>query len=124
MANPLIRLGISDAELAAAIAADAAVNSALNEHMKNDVVPYAKDISPVDEGDYAAAWEVVQTARRGKGVVGNTHWRAHMIEFGTKADAPGSKSPFGPDTPTPAFAIGQKVAQHFGGHLAGDGREV
>lgn len=124
MANPLIRLGISDAELAAAIAADGDINAAVNDYMATEVVPYAKDISPVDQGDYAAAWEVVKKARRGKGVVGNNHWRAHMIEFGTKADKPGSKSPFGPDTPTPAFGIGQKVAEHFGGDLTGDGREA
>jgi len=123
MGNPLIRLGISDAELAAAIAADGQVNSELNEFMAKEVVPYAKDISPVDEGDYAASWEVIRPARRGKGVVGTKYWKAHLIEFGTKADAAGSKSPFGPDTPTPAFAIGQKVAEHFGGDLTTDGDE-
>lgn len=120
----LDRFGISDAELAAAIAADGQVNAALNKFMEAEVVPYAKDISPVDDGDYAAGWRVTKKARRGKGVVGNTHWKAHMIEFGTKADPSDSKSPFGPNTPTPAFGIGQKVAEHFGGNLTGDGIEL
>ena len=120
----LERYGISDAELAAAIAADGQVNAAINERMVKEIVPYAKSISPVDDGDYAAGWHVVKKAQRGKGVVGNKHWKAHMIEFGTKADPPDSKSPLGPDTPTPAFAIGEKVAKHFGGNLTTDGIEV
>lgn len=124
MGNPLNRFGVSDAEIAAAIAADGQVNAALNEHMEKVVVPYAQSISPVDDGDYAAGWHVAKKARRGKGIVGNKHWKAHMIEFGTKADPQDSKSPFGPDTPTPAFAVGQKVAEHFGGNLTGDGIEV
>lgn len=124
MANPLINYGVSDADLAAAIANDASVDAQVNDAMANEIVPYAKEISPVDEGDYAAAWEVIEKARGGKGVVGNRHWRAHMIEMGTNADPADSKSPFGPDTPTPAFGIGQQVAQRFGGDLTGDGIEA
>lgn len=40
---------------------------------------------------------------------------ANFIEFGTGVDKPGSRSPFGPNTPTPEFAPAGKTAFHFGG---------
>ncbi|MGU3650688.1 HK97 gp10 family phage protein [Mycolicibacterium sp. A43C] len=117
MSNPFAEFGISDADLRYALENSVEVDAGLNHRMESEIVPHAQRISPVDEGDYAAGWRVVREAKGGKGIVGNTHWKASMIEKGTKADRPGSKSPFGPDTPTPAFAIGQQVARHFGGDL-------
>jgi hypothetical protein len=40
---------------------------------------------------------------------------ANFIEFGTGPDKPGSRSPWGPYTPTPEFAPAGKTAFHFGG---------
>ncbi len=123
MGNAFNRFGYSDAEIARMIGDDADVNAGVNDVMENEMVPYAQAESPVDEGDYAAGWKVLQKARNGVGVFGNRHWKSHMLEFGTKADPEGSKSPFGPDTPTPAFAVWQRVAEHFGGDLTDDGLE-
>lgn len=123
MANPLSRFGISDAELAAAIANSVEVDAGLQEEAEK-VAEYWRSIAPVDHGDYAASIRVQKKARNGKAQVGTKSWKAHMIEFGTKADPPDTKSVFGPDTPTPAFAPGQKTAEHFGGDLTGDGIEL
>ena len=78
--------------------------------------------APVDSGEYAASIKV-RKPRSGKGLptrqVVATDWKAHLIEFGTGPDEEGSQSPFGPDTPTPAFAPAQKTATRFGGDLTG-----
>lgn len=121
MGNPLDKFGISDSELAAVIAQSAEVDRGLREEAEK-VVDYWREQSPIGEGDYAASVRVIDV-RHGKAVVGTKHWKAHMIEFGTKADPADSKSVFGPDTPTPAFAVGQKTAEHFGGDLTDDGIE-
>ncbi len=107
MGNPLEKLGISDDELAEAIARDADVNARLNEFMTGEVVPYWKSVSPVRTGKYAASVKVLKKAKGGKGRVGATDFKAHWIEFGT--GAPG---------PTQAAAPGQKTAEHFGGALS------
>lgn len=49
--------------------------------------------------------------------VGSRLWYFHFLEYGTGPDKPGSKSPFGPDTPTPEFAPFAKVAHRHGGTL-------
>lgn len=49
-------------------------------------------------------------------------WYFHFLEYGTGDDRPGTKSTFGPDTPTPEFAPFAKVARRHGGTL--DGIEV
>lgn len=46
-------------------------------------------------------------------VTDNAH--AWAIEYGTGPDAPGTRSPWGPNTPTPEFAPFAKAAHHFGG---------
>ena len=43
------------------------------------------------------------------------HPNANFIEFGTGPDKPGSRSPWGPNTPTPEFAPFGRAAHHFGG---------
>jgi len=89
----------------------------------DQVKQYAQKIAPVDEGEFAASIHVKRVrTRRGAAPhywVGSKHWRAHMIEFGTKADPPDSKSPFGPNTPTPEFGVFAKTAAHFGGTVEG-----
>lgn len=47
--------------------------------------------------------------------VGSNHPLAHMLEYGTGPDKPGSKSPWGPNTPTPEFGTFAKTAHHFKG---------
>lgn len=121
MANPLAKFGVSDSELAAAIASSAEVDAGLREKAQ-EIADYWRSVSPVDTGEYAASVKV-QKVKNGKASVGSKHWRAHLIEFGTGPDTKdGSK--YGPDTPTPAFAPGAKTAAHFGGTLDADGIEV
>ncbi len=36
---------------------------------------------------------------------------AEFVEDGTKKDKPGSKSPWGPNTPTPAFKVAERTAE-------------
>ncbi|MCV7434816.1 HK97 gp10 family phage protein [Mycolicibacterium bacteremicum] len=111
MSNPFDKFGISDAELKKAISESAEVDAELNRFMKDEVVPYWKSVSPVDEGRYAASIKVTKKAKGGKGEVGATNYKAHWIEFGT-----------GDPGPTKASAPGEKTAQHFGGTL--DGVEI
>ena len=48
------------------------------------------------------------------GSVYNDADHAHFVEHGTKVDGPGSQSPWGPDTPTPAFKIAERTAEIMG----------
>lgn len=57
-----------------------------------------------DKGRFISAFEVY-----------SDHPNANFIEFGTGPDKPGSRSPWGPNTPTPEFAPFAKAAFHFGG---------
>lgn len=107
MGNPLGKFGISDDELAEAVARDAQVNAGLDEFMAGEVVPYWRSVSPVRSGKYAASVKVVKKPRQGKGRVGATDFKAHWVEFGT-----------GQPGPTTASAPGQKTAEHFGGDLS------
>lgn len=73
--------------------------------------------SPVRTGKYAASI-TVQDAKDvdgfpAKRIVAKA-WYAHFIEFGTGPDTK-KGSPFGPDTPTEAFAPRAKTAAQFGG---------
>jgi hypothetical protein len=120
MANAFAQFGMSDAELMAHIAASAEVDSGLDAVMENEIVPYARSLAPVDRGDYAAGIKVTDKAKHGKGTVTATHWTSHFIEDGTKADPAGTKSRFGPNTPTPEFAVMQRTANHFGGTVERD----
>lgn len=45
----------------------------------------------------------------------NNHPNANFIEFGTNIDKPGSRSPWGPNTPTPEYGVFARTAHHFGG---------
>ncbi|AJA43311.1 minor tail protein [Mycobacterium phage Sbash] len=137
MGNPFGQFGVSDSELAKHIRNSAEVDAGINDFMVNEAIPYAKSISPVDDGEYAASWAVMKKAKNGKGVFGPKAWYAHLVEFGTGADKKQRKGKrgkdgkrtveiddgefrrVGPDTPTKAQGIAQKVASHFGGALKG-----
>ena len=144
MGNPFSKFGVSDRDLAIAIRSSAEVDAGINKFMREQAIPYAKSISPVDDGDYAASWEVMVPARNGRGVFGPKVWYAHIVEFGSGPDKRIRKPPrkglktgvravrtgddqyrtVGPNTPTKAMGIAQKVAEHFGGSLKGGIDEV
>lgn len=109
--NALTGLGISDAELQKAIRESAAVR-AEKKRVAQQLANHAKSISPVDEGDYAAAWKAEQNSETGETQAINRNYKAHWIEYGT--GAPG---------PTKAFAVAEKTAHAFGGDLT-DGVDI
>ena len=94
-------------------AADVRVGS---EEFADEVRDHWRSISPVDTGEYAASVHVEKRKDR-DGLphywVGTRDWKAHFIEYGTEADSSDSKSPFGPNTPTPEFAPAAKTEAHF-----------
>lgn len=116
MANTLRDLGISDDDLNREIENSAKVKA---EKVKKaeELVAYAKTIAPKKTGHYAAGI-VVQKTKTGKVRAAATAWYSHFIEYGTGPDTKkGSK--FGPETPTPEFAVMAKTALHFGGTFDG-----
>ncbi|AER48388.1 hypothetical protein PBI_QUEENHAZEL_11 [Mycobacterium phage QueenHazel] len=138
MGNPFEKFGVSDADLANHIRNSTEVDAGIDKFMKEEAIPFAKSISPVDDGGYAASWAVMVKARNGRGVFGPTAWYAHFVEFGTgedkrktsdvKRDKNGKRTvevddgefrKVGQNTPTKAQGIAQKVASHFGGDLKG-----
>lgn len=121
--NPLAKLGVSDEDLEAAIRSSAAVR-AEKKSVAQKMVAHAKSISPVDTGSYAAKWKVETS--KGRVRVVNRSARAHLIEYGTGPDSKGGTryvakagAVLDENTPTPAFAIGEKTAAAFGGTLKG-----
>lgn len=144
MPNPFSEFGVSDEDIARAIRADANIQVGIDEFVEKEVIPFARSISPVKTGKYAASWKLKKKAKNGFALVGPTAWYSHFIEFGTGADkkfkksksgnkikkksktethtvetAPGVFREFGPNTPTPAFGVAQKVAERFGGTYKG-----
>lgn len=103
--NPLVALGVPQAEIEAAIRNSAAVRAEKKAVAKR-MAAHAKSISPVDHGDYAAAWDVED--KRGDVKVVNDNFKAHWIEDGT-----------GGSSPTPEYAVAAQTAVAFGGN-AGD----
>jgi hypothetical protein len=79
---------------------------------------------PYETGEYANSIHVRQQ-RRGKGKFGGRFLagfeviadspNANFIEFGTGVDKPGSRSPWGPNTPTPEFGPAAITAHHYRG---------
>ncbi|AVO21615.1 minor tail protein [Mycobacterium phage MooMoo] len=142
MGNPFEKFGISDSELQKHIRNSADIDAGIDRFMKDEAIPYAKSISPVDSGFYAASWKVMKKAKNGRGVFGPKAWYAHLVEFGTgedkktgkgkkgKRDKKGNRTvevddgefrKVGPNTPTKAMGIAQQVCSHFGGDLKGGG---
>lgn len=77
-------------------------------------------VHPYDTGEYRESIGVEQ----GRDVLGRflaefivitRHKDATFIEFGTGVDKPGSRSPWGPNTPTPEFAPAARTAHFFKG---------
>lgn len=116
MPNPFVGLGISDDDLRREIESSAEVRAEKIKKAK-EVAAYAKSIAPKDTGHYAAGIEVQKT-KTGKVRVVATAWYSHFIEYGTGPDTK-QGSPFGPDTPTPEFAVFAKAAAAFGGTSEG-----
>lgn len=79
-----------------------------------EVRDFARSISPVDTGAYAAAWRVDNRRRTVNGMpavrVVNNDPKANMIENGT-----GQGEPRGQGGSSPEFAIRAKTAARFGG---------
>ena len=148
MANPFSDYGVSDAEVEKAIRESIQVNLGIDEFVEGELIPFARSISPVDSGKYAASWKLKKKAKNGKAVAGPTAWYSHIIEFGSGVDkknrvhvndkppkrgrknvpGPGDSrivdmdgefAELGPNTPTPAFGTAQKVAERFGGTYKG-----
>ncbi|MDH6199186.1 hypothetical protein M2272_005854 [Mycobacterium frederiksbergense] len=102
--NALVALGVSQAALDEELRDSVAVK-AEKKRVAMQMAGWAKSISPVDHGDYAAAWKVEQ----GKGAddrtrIVNDNFKANWIEDGT-----------GGDTPTPEYAVAARTAIEFGG---------
>lgn len=79
---------------------------------------------PYETGAFVESIEVVQNRNRlGRFLAGFTVQsnspNANFIEYGTDIDKPGSKSPWGPNTPTPEYAPFARTAHHFGGTADG-----
>lgn len=103
--NPLVALGVPEAEIEAALH-NSAEARAEKRSVAKKMTAHAKSISPVDHGDYAAAWEVEDKGGEVRAV--NDNFKAHWIEDGT-----------GGSSPTPEFAVAARTAIAFGG-TAGD----
>lgn len=79
---------------------------------------YGPGVHPYETGDYRDSIHLRQLrTRRGLFSFGwevySNHPHANFIEFGTGVDKPGSRSPWGPLTPTPEFAPAAITAHHF-----------
>jgi hypothetical protein len=75
---------------------------------------------PYATGDFVESIKMRQTrGLQGRFIGGFTvysdHENANFIEYGTGPDKPGSRSPWGANTPTPEFAPFGKAAHRFGG---------
>ena len=131
--NPLSKYGVSDDDIKRELRESAEVDNAINDFMEKQVVAYWRGLVP-QWHEYNASVKVTKKAKRGKGRVAATVWYAHFIEFGTGVDEKGPerrriltkkgwvtlpKKGKGSalDTPTKAYALGERTARHFGGHL-------
>ena len=137
MAMPVNRVQLMN-ELRVKIEKDPEV-ARKSKEFAEEVRDYWRHIAP-REGDarhpYATGAyrdSIQRFSERGRGARGwfmYRHWVgtydpiAHLLEYGTVADAPGGhatwigldgKRYFGPNTPTPAFGFAARVAAHFGG---------
>ena len=119
-------------EMQLAIEKDEGVHRRIDS-IAEEVVRTAKMLSPVPPGDwpqtpttgaYRAAWHKERAVGRkltgGRWLpqytVVNDDPKAVFIEYGTGPDKPDSKSTWGPNTPTPEFAIARRTAAIWGGH--------
>jgi hypothetical protein len=90
----------------------------VRDHLVN--VEWASRPHPYATGDFADSVKVRQgRSRLGRFLatfeVYSDHPNANFIEYGTGPDKPGSRSPWGPNTPTPEMAPFGNTAHHFKG---------
>ncbi|MBU8833601.1 hypothetical protein [Mycolicibacterium goodii] len=112
-----------EAEILAQVRENAVLDTAnrdLADDVKDSVVEFTPKPGPdhpYATGDAAGSIVVEKIRKPRNGLparrVKSTDRTFHMLEYGTKADPPTSKSPFGPDTPTPAFAPFGKTKAKF-----------
>lgn len=109
-----------EAEIRAQVQRDDQLDTA-NEDLAQQVKAYVQSQTPIDTGDAVASIQIREVRKPRNGLPARTVYSDdpmfHMIEYGTKADPPDSKSPYGPDTPTPAFAPFGKAKARFGDQL-------
>ncbi|AHG23716.1 minor tail protein [Mycobacterium phage Arib1] len=107
-------------ELREKISRDATLD-AENEALTKEIKGFIQSNTPIDEGDAVASVKIRKVKKPRNGLPARTiysdDWKFHMIEHGTMADPPDSQSPFGPDTPTPAFAPFGKAKARYGDRL-------
>jgi hypothetical protein len=99
-----------------------------------DIRDYAKDIAPKPgdvhpqsrtgisyaTGDFVESIHLERRRDRfdlPRWWLGSNHPHVNLLEWGTGPDKPGSRSPFGSDTPTPEFGTFGRTAHHFGGSM-------
>jgi hypothetical protein len=97
----------------------------VRDHWKYKEAPAPWNILPTKTGPYATGdYANSIKIRQGRSRLGrflasfevySDHPNANFIEYGTGPDKPGSRSPWGPDTPTPEHAPAAKTAHHFKG---------
>lgn len=112
------------AEISAKVRKDAEI-TVKSKEFADQVCAEVRAETPVDTGEAAASVHVEKRKPRGgmpRWAVISRLWRFGFLEYGTGPDNADSKSPFGPDTPTPEFAPFAKVAHRHGGTV--DGIEV
>ncbi len=126
---PRSRVRESDSEIERQLLsqiADAAEVRAESRAVAEEVKVTAVSLSPVDTGEYAGAWHVEKQLRQtDQGLpayrVTNDDYKAHWIEYGTGEDTE-KGSRFGPNTPTPEFAVARRTAAMMQGAEAGKHR--
>ncbi|EUA67830.1 hypothetical protein I540_4710 [Mycobacteroides abscessus subsp. bolletii 1513] len=102
--NPLVALGVPQSEIDKAIRTSAEAK-AEKARVGKEMAAHAKSISPVDHGDYGAAWKVQQGKGRDDDTkVINDNFKAHWIEDGTGAPARHRSSPSRPAPPSRSAA--------------------
>lgn len=126
MANAVININDVDNAFFDGLNSSREIRRALNDFI-DDVAATWKMLSPERTGNYKAHIKTKKLSlnqrlfiksgmRKGMhvGTVYNDSDISHFIEYGTGPDKPGSKSPFGPDTPTPEFAPARRAAAIMG----------
>lgn len=92
-----------------------------NEAKAKEVKAFIQSKVPIDSGDAVASVKIREVRKPRNGLPARTIFSDdpifHMLEYGTKADPPDSKSPYGPDTPTKAYAPFGQAKARFGDEL-------
>ncbi|AEL98174.1 minor tail protein [Mycobacterium phage BigNuz] len=107
-------------ELRAKIKQDVSLDTE-NDELAKEIKQFIQSNTPIDEGDAVASVKIRKVKKPRNGLPARTIYsdspKFHMLEHGTMADPPDSQSPYGPNTPTPAFAPFGKAKARFGDQL-------